>query len=199
MKCTKFVKLASVTLLLVAMTGTGCRKNLQGTTPLLGRGPAGTGESPFGIKSGKPIGEDQPIPLSGNLSGWTPAADQPAVLRDNVVYFEYDRSQVKASEHSKLDAIASFMKSGNRAVRVEGHCDERGTEEYNRSLGERRALAAREYLVRAGVPADRLDTISHGEDKPAVPGHNEAAWSKNRRAEFVLLQPPSGVGATGPQ
>jgi peptidoglycan-associated lipoprotein len=148
---------------------------------------------------GNRVGDDQLIPLNSNLSGLSAAANQPAALRDNTVYFEYDRSTVKASEHSKLDAIASFMKSGNHLVRVEGHCDERGTEEYNRSLGERRALAARAYLVNAGISADRLDTISHGEDKPAVPGHNEAAWSKNRRAEFILLQAPSGVGATGPQ
>ena len=197
MKCTKFVNLTAVTLLLVAVSGTGCKKGLQGTTPLHGYKQGGVGdEKPAGIAV-PPDGT--PIPLSGNLSGWTEAADQPAALRDNVVYFEYDRSQVKASEHSKLDAVASFAKGGNRAIRVEGHCDERGTEEYNRSLGERRALAVREYLVRAGVSADRIDTISHGEDKPAVPGHSEAAWSKNRRAEFKLLQPPGGVGASGPQ
>ena len=76
------------------------------------------------------------------------------------------------------------------AVQVEGHCDERGTEEYNRALGERRALAAREALIGLGIASDRVDTISYGEDKPAVPGHNESAWSKNRRGAFVLLTPP---------
>jgi len=196
MKCTKFVNLTAVTLLLVAVAGAGCKKGPQGITPLHGYKSGGVTDD----SAAKPMVPDgTPIPLSGNLGGWTEAADQPAALRDNVVYFEYDRSQVKASEHSKLDAVASFAKGGNRAIRVEGHCDERGTEEYNRSLGERRALAVREYLVRAGVPANRIDTISHGEDKPAVPGHNEAAWSKNRRAEFKLLQPPGGVGASGPQ
>ena len=72
---------------------------------------------------------------------------------------------------------------------VEGHCDERGTEEYNRSLGERRALALRELLVAAGVSADRVHTLSFGKDKPVETGHNEAAWSKNRRGEFILVLP----------
>jgi peptidoglycan-associated lipoprotein len=139
------------------------------------------------------------IPIPDNLKDLGPAADQPEVLRGNTVYFEYDRATVKPSETSKLDAIASYLKSGNKIIRIEGHCDERGTEEYNRSLGERRALAVREYLARAGANPNYIDTISHGEDKPAAPGHDQSAWAKNRRAEFLLLQQPTGVGATGPQ
>ena len=73
---------------------------------------------------------------------------------------------------------------------VEGHCDERGTEEYNRSLSERRALSIRERLVNLGVSASRVTTEAFGEDKPADLGHDEAAWSKNRRGEFILLVPP---------
>jgi peptidoglycan-associated lipoprotein len=72
---------------------------------------------------------------------------------------------------------------------IEGHCDERGTEEYNRSLGERRALALRDALGKLGVSGDRIRTLSFGEDKPADAGHNEAAWTKNRRGEFILLVP----------
>jgi len=67
---------------------------------------------------------------------------------------------------------------------VEGHCDERGTQEYNMALGERRALAVRDYLINLGVPGQNLLTISYGEERPVDPGHNEAAWAKNRRAEF---------------
>jgi len=98
---------------------------------------------------------------------------------------------VKSSEKSKAAAVADYLK-GNAAaaVKVEGHCDERGTEEYNRSLGERRALACREELIRLGIDANRVDTISYGEDRPADPGHDESAWKKNRRGEFVLLTPP---------
>jgi peptidoglycan-associated lipoprotein len=84
------------------------------------------------------------------------------------------------------------MKSNFRgkALRIEGHCDERGTEEYNRSLGDRRALSIREKLVQLGLDPEMLPTISFGEEKPVDPGHNEAAWSRNRRGELILLSPP---------
>ena len=72
---------------------------------------------------------------------------------------------------------------------MDGHCDERGTEEYNRSLGERRALAVREHLIRLGIAPERVRTLSWGEDRPVDTGHNEEAWQKNRRAEFILLKP----------
>ena len=74
-------------------------------------------------------------------------------------------------------------------LRIEGYCDERGTEEYNRALGDRRALSAREYLAKLGINPEDIQTISFGKDKPADPGHNAAAWAKNRRCEFVLLTP----------
>ncbi|HTV76093.1 MAG TPA: OmpA family protein, partial [Candidatus Baltobacteraceae bacterium] len=77
----------------------------------------------------------------------------------------------------------------NAKLLIEGHCDERGTEEYNRSLGERRALALREELARNEIDAGRIRTISYGKDKPVDPGHDESAWSKNRRDDFVLLHP----------
>ena len=118
-------------------------------------------------------------------------ADREA-FRHETVYFDFDRFAVKASEAGNLEKIADYFKqkqnSANK-LRVEGNCDERGTEEYNRSLGERRALSAREFLIKLGVGADRITTVSFGEDKPADPGHDEAAWGKNRRAEFVLLKP----------
>ena len=80
------------------------------------------------------------------------------------------------------------------ALLIEGHCDERGTEEYNRALGERRALSVREFLVTLGVAPDRVETVSFGEDRPADPGHSSAAWDKNRRGEIVLLSPPMSAG-----
>ena len=91
---------------------------------------------------------------------------------------------------SLLSALAAAP--GN-ALLIEGHCDERGTEEYNRALGERRADGLREALVKQGVSADRIATRSFGKDKPVDPGHNEAAFSKNRRGEFILLHPKTGV------
>ena len=83
-----------------------------------------------------------------------------------------------------------YLRNKDNKLLIEGHCDERGTEEYNRALGERRALAAREYLNSLGIKGERVRTVSYGEDRPSVDGHDESAWSKNRRAEFILLKPP---------
>ena len=116
-----------------------------------------------------------------------------AALAANTVYFAYDSAAVRKSEGSKIQAVASALNSDSSAkLLIEGNCDERGTEEYNRSLGERRALALRQALAKIGVDPSRIRTISYGKDKPADPGHDESAWSKNRRGEFVLLHPKSG-------
>ena len=103
------------------------------------------------------------------------------------VYFDYDSAKIKPSEHSKVDAIATALKGNSKKLIIEGHTDERGTAEYNRALGEKRAQAAREALVALGVAGDRLTTVSFGKDKPLEPLHSETAWSKNRRAEFVVV------------
>jgi len=108
----------------------------------------------------------------------------------NVVYFDFDSAVIKTSEKGKISAVAEYLKTNpTSSVEVEGHCDERGTEEYNRSLGDRRALAVREELAAAGIDPKRLYTISYGEDRPEVDGHDEQAWSRNRRGFFVLLTP----------
>jgi len=102
-------------------------------------------------------------------------------------FFEYDRSEIQAAQRDALAGDATWLRahSGIRA-RIEGHCDERGTASYNMALGERRAAAAREYLVSLGVDASHLQTISYGRERPFESGHNEAAWSQNRRAHFVV-------------
>ena len=124
---------------------------------------------------------------AGSHDGW---AEQAAILQAETVHFAFDSSVVRADEQSKVTAVADYLKSNSgNAVKISGHCDERGTEEYNRSLGERRALALRESLATMGVDPMRVKTISYGEDKPADPGHDESAWRKNRRGEFVLLHP----------
>jgi len=128
----------------------------------------------------------------GDLANFNPddMAQDRAALATETLYFDYDSSSIKGSEQSKLDAVASALKSdGSAKLLIEGNCDERGTEEYNRSLGERRALAAREALANAGVDSSRVATRSYGEDKPADPGHTPSAWARNRRDEFVLLHP----------
>lgn len=105
------------------------------------------------------------------------------------VFFDYDRSEISAEGQKVLDANADVLKRNPKwIVTIEGHCDERGTAEYNLALGERRAVAARTYLVSLGIPADRIRTVSYGKEFPFDPGHDEAAWARNRRDHFVVTQ-----------
>jgi peptidoglycan-associated lipoprotein len=103
------------------------------------------------------------------------------------VFFGLDTAEIDNDGRAVLDADAAILKQHQTwALTIEGHCDERGTAEYNLALGERRAVAARAYLVSLGIAADRLRTVSYGKEFPFDPGHDEAAWSKNRRAHFVI-------------
>lgn len=104
------------------------------------------------------------------------------------VMFGYDSVEVSGSESSKISEVATAMKSMNKTLIVAGFTDDRGTEEYNRGLGERRALAVRQALIDAGVPADKIQTVSFGEEMPADPGSSDSAWAMNRRAEFGVVQ-----------
>ncbi|MCX7705233.1 MAG: peptidoglycan-associated lipoprotein Pal [bacterium] len=105
------------------------------------------------------------------------------------IYFDFDKYNIKTSEHPKLNAIADYLKKNpDISILIEGHCDERGTDEYNLVLGEKRALSTRNFLVALGISPKRIYTISYGESRPADPGHNEEAWAKNRRAEFKIKQ-----------
>lgn len=101
------------------------------------------------------------------------------------VYFDYDSSALRSDALQVLTQNADKIKQAPGIfVQIEGHCDERGTQDYNFALGEKRALSVRDHLIRLGVDGSRLITISYGEEDPVDPGHNEAAWAKNRRAEF---------------
>jgi peptidoglycan-associated lipoprotein len=113
-----------------------------------------------------------------------------AVSAFETVYFDYDKADLSKESRdvlSKNGAIIMKSKTIDK-VKIEGHCDERGSTEYNLALGERRAKSALQYLVTLGVKADRLSIISYGKEKPAAKGGDEAAWSKNRRAEFVVVK-----------
>jgi peptidoglycan-associated lipoprotein len=130
-------------------------------------------------------GEDIPIKESPTMEFVEPAPEDKVILKP--IYFEYNKSNIRPEYQTVLENISRWLaKKDGQQLLVEGHCDERGTDEYNLALGERRALAVRRYLVALGVSADRVHTISYGEEKPAVPGSDEAAWSKNRRAEFKV-------------
>mgnify|MGYP000906287389 CR=1 FL=1 len=102
------------------------------------------------------------------------------------IYFDLDQSDIKPQFESVLEAAAATLKSSGGSAVIEGHCDERGSDEYNVALGERRAVAVRRYLYNLGVPVSQLSVVSYGEARPAVSGTGETAWSLNRRAEIKL-------------
>ena len=192
--------------LAATLATTGCKKGPVKTTiipghnaPLVGNGDgqgtlpsAGTlggGETP-GTGAGTQIGGG---PLPDN---WTVDMMNPdrAALAAYTVHFAFDSSVVKKTEQASIASVAQALASSpNDKLLIEGNCDERGTEEYNRALGERRALALREALAKDGVDPSRIRTISYGKDKPVDPGHDEAAWAKNRRGDFILLHPKVGM------
>jgi len=109
-----------------------------------------------------------------------------SLLKD--IHFDFDKYDIRPSDGAILKQNEALLrKYPNVKIQVEGHCDERGTVEYNLALGERRANSAKSYLTSLGIPGNRISTISYGKEKPLDPGHNEEAWAKNRRAHFVIL------------
>jgi peptidoglycan-associated lipoprotein len=192
MKLNDFTKLLVLALILT-VAGAGCRKKPGPITPLPGRTggnvPEATPATPMGTEGAKVDTTGAGPQNDPNIRKDWPRDRE--IFKSDTVYFDYDSSSVKASDKPKITAVADYLKANPQdAVEIEGHCDERGTEEYNRSLGERRALALREQLVSMGVDASRVDTLSFGKDRPIDSGHNEAAWKQNRRGEFILEMHP---------
>ena len=195
----KVSKLTYLLVIALALTfaSTGCRKRPTNVTNIPGGSSSPKDQGLAGINNtGRTATPDQgPVSQPGDGGGlqsdrWGNANEDRASLAAHTVYFDFDSSVIKSSERSNVEAAAAYLKANpTLGLRIEGNCDERGTEEYNRSLGERRALAARELIVASGVEADRVVTVSFGRDKPAVSGHDEAAWAKNRRDVFVVLIP----------
>jgi len=110
-----------------------------------------------------------------------------ANFQDRDIYFDFDKFNLTPDARKVLAEKASFLNAHPEIkIKIEGHCDERGTREYNLALGERRAKSAQDYLVFLGINPTRVSTISYGEERPVDPGHNEEAWTKNRRAHFVV-------------
>jgi peptidoglycan-associated lipoprotein len=186
--------------LAVTLATTGCHNHKAvGVTQIPGSHPVQVGtDNPLGtIPSTPPYnpGGDMPGTHDGPIattdgSIFDNMTEDRAALAAYTVHFSFDSAAIKSSEESNLEAVAAALKSdANAKLLIEGNCDERGTEEYNRSLGERRSLAAREALAKDGIDPSRIRTISYGKDKPADVGHDETAWAKNRRDEFVLLHP----------
>jgi len=148
----------------------------------------------------------KPVPINTNLGDDKKVEKSTGGLNENVnqdaitwtkmadmqtVYFDYDSFSLRPDAIKALNANAEVLKSEakkNFVFQVEGHCDERGTQEYNLALGEKRAQAVRDYLIKVGVAGDRIVTISLGKEKPVAEGHSEEAWKQNRRCEFGEAQ-----------
>jgi len=164
--------------------------------------PPGEGLGGGGLAAGGAGGDFKEIsPVAGTAQDWTDMSKKMAGRRGGniervhdakwdgvVVYFAFDSAAVGPSERPKIEALAKHLADHpDYAVVVEGNCDERGSDEYNRSLGESRALAVRDYLVQLGVQTERLETVSYGKERPVVPhASTETEHQKNRRAEFVI-------------
>jgi len=120
-----------------------------------------------------------------------PPPPPPPVLKESqfeTVYFDFDKYNLRSDARTNLDKNYALLKEfPDVIVKIEGHCDERGTIEYNLSLGEKRAKSSMDYLVGLGIAPDRISIISYGKERPVDPGHNEQAWAKNRRTEFRMI------------
>ncbi len=191
MKSTKLTYLL-VGALAITMAAAGCKKKPVNVTRL----PAGQTGIKEGGLVGLPPGERldttgiDSVPLPDDLNDLSKFDQDRGALASYTVHFDFDSAVVKSSEQPHVEAVAAYMQStANVALLIEGHCDERGTEEYNRALGERRALALRDALISSGANGSRITTRSFGEDRPVALGHDESAWWQNRRGEFVVLHP----------
>jgi peptidoglycan-associated lipoprotein len=103
------------------------------------------------------------------------------------VYFDFDQSSIRADQQPRIEKNAAYLKDNPQvSIQIQGNCDERGTNEYNMALGERRAMSAKKYLMNLGIAGNRITTISYGEEKPLVYGHDELSWAQNRRDDFVI-------------
>ena len=195
----KFSTMMAVFAVALAVAATGCRYNkANGGAGEGANGGAGddalAAQRIDGEGEDIEVSDDDEANQSGSLDGidekrfedyCTPCTD----VNFAPVYFGFDSTVVPQGELGKIDAVAQHLAdNAGRVVVIEGNCDERGSNEYNVSLGEGRAIILRNYLVQNGVKADRIQTRSNGEEKPAVEGNDESAWSKNRRGEFVIFQ-----------
>jgi len=186
--------------LAVTLTSTGCHNRGAKITPLPGS-TSQTPKDPFAADPKLPPGSGLPTEPGVGVGGGSLANIEPGAMNEDrvalaayTIHFALDSAAIKKTEQANLQLVAEALKADPSAkLLIEGNCDDRGTQEYNRALGERRALAAREALAKLGIDPMRIRTLSYGKDKPLDPANNEAAWVKNRRDDFVLLHPKTGV------
>ncbi|MGA2180975.1 MAG: OmpA family protein [Verrucomicrobiota bacterium] len=178
--------------LAVTLADTGCRNHRPVKVTQIPGSPTGNPNDQTDLNT-KPYNNQLGPIAAAPLEDFEGMGADRAALAADTVHFAYDSAVVRKSEKANVQSVADALgRDASTKLLIEGHCDERGTEEYNRSLGERRALALRQALAKIGVDPSRIRTISYGKDKPVDPGHDESAWAKNRRGDFVLLHPRSG-------
>ncbi|MBF0614558.1 MAG: peptidoglycan-associated lipoprotein Pal [Magnetococcales bacterium] len=176
---TKSTHLLAVSLLSLGLLA-GCG-TVPGDSPESGQAGAGAGED--GRALGRSDGSSAYLNRAGGGANDPSGRGGAGGELEHRVYFDLNSAIIDARAADVLAQNARWL--GKRNVTVEGHCDERGTREYNLALGQKRADAAKQYLISQGIDASRIKTVSYGKERPLVNGHNEAAWGKNRRAELV--------------
>jgi len=158
---------------LLASLGVACTTTTEDTSPQ-GTEPTSTGGDTTNV-----------VPETTGYQGH-PLDDPNSLLSKRTVYFAFDSYSINSEERDVIIAHAQYLSSNSgEKVTLEGHADERGTREYNIALGERRANAVRQLMTLQGVASSQIDVVSFGEERPAAQGHNESAWSQNRRVEFI--------------
>ncbi|HKJ04564.1 MAG TPA: peptidoglycan-associated lipoprotein Pal [Geopsychrobacteraceae bacterium] len=176
-----------VLLALVSLLSAGCAKKAAQDESQMTEGTQAVEETQMQDQQISAVEEQQ---VSDVVAGDTASGMQEAVLRVrdlSRIYFDFDQYVLTKTAQDTLYANAQVLKAAPEVkIVVEGHCDERGSDEYNLALGEKRAVATKNYLISLGVPAEQMGTISYGEEVPLDMGHSEEAWAKNRRAEFTL-------------
>ncbi|MCM3880673.1 MAG: peptidoglycan-associated lipoprotein Pal [Vicinamibacterales bacterium] len=176
-------------LLLVLMTSVACHKTQPPVTRPMPPPPPPPSDT-VSLPPAPPAPVREPVPPEPLAADAVASRSLDDLNRDSPlqsVFFDYDSNELNDAGRAALNANAAVLKKYPAwTVTIEGHCDERGTPEYNLALGERRAVAARAYLLSLGIDTGRLRTVSYGSEFPFDPGHQETAWSRNRRAHFVI-------------
>ena len=190
-KLVKTLILTAASLLLIVSMG--CRSKTvveEAPAPTTAPEPAPVVEQPKQVEEPTDFAPEKPVDvedLSGDIADVNQRAQDRGWVRD--AFFELDSFILTSASQDNLAISSAWLKGHSEFnVVLEGHCDERGTDQYNLALGDRRANAAKNYLVTLGIPEGRIRTVSYGEERPFDPGHNDSAWAKNRRAHIVLVR-----------
>ena len=194
MKKTLWLMLIVIISVGLAFSVSGCAKKKVTAEEEMGAAVEETAPGP-GEAGYEKIYEESMATKEESLEAQAVMEKEPKVLEGRTsapllpIYFDFDKSTIRENQRGRIEKNAAFLKENKQfRVRIEGNCDERGTNEYNMALGERRAIGAKKYLVNLGIHEDRMHTISYGEEKPLLHGHDEYSWAQNRRDDFVMVK-----------